>query len=42
MKIEFENVYLEYVDELNKKNVKDKMSKEELLKRLEETQKINL
>ncbi len=42
MKTEFENVYLEYVDELNKKNVKDKMSKEELLKRLEETQKINL
>jgi len=42
MKTEFENVYLEYVDEFNKKNVKDKMSKEELLKRLEETQKINL
>lgn len=42
MKTEFENVYLEYVDELNKKNVKDKMCKEELLKRLEETQKINL
>ena len=42
MKTEFENVYLEYVDELNKKNVKDKMSKEELLKRLEETHKINL
>ncbi len=42
MKTEFENVYLEYVDELNKKKVKDKMSKEELLKRLEETQKINL
>lgn len=42
MKTEFENVYLEYVDELNKKNVKDKMSKEELLKRLEETQKTNL
>lgn len=42
MKIEFENVYLEYVDELNKKNVKDKMSKEELLKKLEETQRINL
>lgn len=42
MKTEFENVYLEYVDELNKKNVKDKMSKEELLKRLEKTQKINL
>ena len=42
MKTEFENVYLEYVDELNKKNVKDKMSKEQLLKRLEETQKINL
>lgn len=42
MKTEFENVYLEYVDELNKKNVKDKMSKEELLKRLEETQRINL
>lgn len=42
MKTEFENVYLEYVDELNKKNVKDKMSKEELLKKLEETQKINL
>ena len=42
MKTEFENVYLEYVDELNKKNVKDKMSKEELLIRLEETQKINL
>ena len=42
MKTEFENVYLEYVDELNKKNVKDKMSKEELLKRLEETQKSNL
>lgn len=42
MKTEFENVYLEYVDELNKKNVKDKMSKEELLKRLEETKKINL
>lgn len=42
MKTEFENVYLEYVDEINKKNVKDKMSKEELLKRLEETQKINL
>lgn len=42
MKTEFENVYLEYVDELNKKNVKYKMSKEELLKRLEETQKINL
>ena len=42
MKTEFENVYLEYVDELNKKNVKDKMSKEELLKRLEETQKITL
>ena len=42
MKTEFENVYLEYVDEFNKKNVKDKMSKEELLIRLEETQKINL
>lgn len=42
MKTEFENVYLEYVDELNKKNVKDKMSKEELLKKLEETQRINL
>lgn len=34
MKTEFENVYLEYVDELNKKNVKDKMSKEELLKKI--------
>ncbi len=42
MKTEFENVYLEYVDEINKKNVKDKMSKEELLKKLEETQRINL
>lgn len=42
MKTEFENVYLEYVDELNKKNVKDKMNKEELLKKLEETQRINL
>lgn len=42
MRTEFENVYLEYVDEINKKNVKDKMSKEELLKKLEETQRINL
>lgn len=42
MKTEFENVYLEYVDEINKKNVKDKMSKEALLKKLEETQRINL
>lgn len=42
MKTEFENVYLEYVNEINKKNVKDKMSKEELLKKLEETQRINL
>ena len=42
MKTEFENVYLEYVDEINKKNVKDKMSKEELLKKLEETQRTNL
>jgi hypothetical protein len=42
MKTEFENVYLEYVDEINKKYVKDKMSKEELLKKLEETQRINL
>lgn len=39
MKTEFENVYLEYV---KTKEEVEKMSKEELLKKLEETQKINL
>ena len=42
MKIEFENVYLEYVRGKSEQPVKDKMSKEELLKKLEETQKTNL
>lgn len=42
MKIEFENVYLEYVQRKSEQPVKEKMSKEELLKKLEETQKINL
>lgn len=42
MKKEFENVYLEYVDELPKVVETQKMSKEELLRKLEETQKINL
>ncbi len=42
MKKEFENVYLEYVDELPKVEETQKMSKEELLRKLEETQKINL
>lgn len=42
MKTDFENVYLEYVQDTTDKLLKDKMTKEELLKKLEETQKINL
>lgn len=41
MKKEFENVYLEYIEE--KKEVEDnKLKKEELLKKLEETQTLHL
>lgn len=40
MKTEFENVYLEYI--IEKEEKKETLSKEELLKKLEETQSIHL
>ena len=39
---EFENVYLEYIQDKKKEQETEKMTREELLEKLEATQKVNM